>query len=253
MNDTRSGISIRSGISTVAACAAHEFRQGDKFDTLDAPLKSVEAARARADGERLLEPPERLIGNASTELVPAPDLEANVPAGRLSFLDTLAVPNTISVDASERRAAVATRAGVLSPALDAAVSAHAKNSIEKMLCHQMAAVHMAGMELLVRLEEAVRLPPGETAVMWEVGPTRCAFDVYDVATQAMSSNYFTVDDGRGEYFSIPFRYVWPAELDLMARLAGMALHERWSDWDRGIFTSESRSHVSVWERAPGAS
>jgi hypothetical protein len=55
------------------------------------------------------------------------------------------------------------RAGVLSPALDAAVSAQAKNSIEKMLCHQMAAVHMARMELLVRLEEAVRLPPGETA------------------------------------------------------------------------------------------
>jgi hypothetical protein len=147
----------------MAAYAAHQFRQADKFDTLDAPLKSVEAARARADGERLLEPPERLIGNASTELVPAPDLEANVPTGRLSFLDTLAVPNTISVDASEHREAVTTRAGVLSPALDAAVSARAKNSIEKMLCHQMAAVHMAGMELLVRLEEAVRLPPGETA------------------------------------------------------------------------------------------
>ena len=59
--------------------------------------------------------------------------------------------------------------------------------------------------------------------MWEVGPTGCAFDVYDVATQAMTSNYFTVDDGRGEYFSIPFRYVWPAELDLMARLAGLRL------------------------------
>ena len=118
MNNTRTGISTRSGISTVAASAAHEFRQADKLDTLDAPLKSVEAARARADGERLLEPPERLIGNASTELVPAPDLEAQVPAGRLCFLDTLAEPNTISVDASEHRAAVVTRAGVLSLALD---------------------------------------------------------------------------------------------------------------------------------------
>lgn|ERR1700682_2670055 len=75
-------------------------------------------------------PPERLIGDASTELVPAPDLEAKVPAGRFSFLDTLAEPNIISVDASEHRAAVATRAGVLSPALDAAASAQAKNSIE---------------------------------------------------------------------------------------------------------------------------
>ena len=48
--------------------------------------------------------------------------------------------------------------------------------------------------------------------------------------------------------SIPFRYVWPAELDLMARLAGMRLRERWQDWDRSPFTSESRKHVSVWER-----
>src|SRR5438309_898548 len=84
--------------------------------------------------------------------------------------------NTISVDASEHRAAIATRAGVLSPALDAAVSARAKNSIEKMLCHQMAAVHMAGMELLVRLQEAVRLPPAETARLTNAVARR--FEVY---------------------------------------------------------------------------
>ena len=146
-NDTR------SGISPVAAYAAREFRQAAKLEALDAPLKSVEAARARADGERLLEPPKHLIGDARTELVPAPEPDAKVPVGRLCFVNTLAEPNIINVDASEHRAAVATRAGVLSPALDAAVSAQAKNSIEKMLCHQMAAVHMAGMELLVRLEK----------------------------------------------------------------------------------------------------
>lgn len=49
-----------------------------------------------------------------------------------------------------------------------------------------------------------------------------------------------------EYFAAPFRYVWPSELDLMARFAGMTLLERWSDWDRKSFNSESRSHVSVW-------
>ena len=53
---------------------------------------------------------------------------------------------------------------------------------------------------------------------------------------------------RVEAFSAPFRYVWPAELDLMARLAGMSLLERWNDWDRSPFTSESRSHISVWEK-----
>ena len=56
-------------------------------------------------------------------------------------------------------------------------------------------------------------------------------------------------DGKTETFSAPFRYVWPAELDLMARLAGMSLRERWNDWDRSPFTSESRSHISVWEKA----
>jgi SAM-dependent methyltransferase len=90
-----------------------------------------------------------------------------------------------------------------------------------------------------------RLPPGQTAVPFHVSPTRWAFDIYDVATQAMSSNYITVDGG---YRSIPFRYVWPTELDLMAQLAGMRLRERWEGWTRQPFTSESGQHVSVWEK-----
>ena len=93
-----------------------------------------------------------------------------------------------------------------------------------------------------------RLPPGQNAVPLHVSPTRWAFDVYDVATQAMSSNYVEVREGRGEYRSIPFRYVWPAELDLMAQLAGLQLRERWDGWTREPFTSDSRQHVSVWEK-----
>jgi SAM-dependent methyltransferase len=93
-----------------------------------------------------------------------------------------------------------------------------------------------------------RLPPGQNTVPWQVTPTRWAFDIYDTATQAMSSNYITVEDGRGEYRSIPFRYVWPAELDLMARLAGMPLRDRWEGWSRQPFTNESGQHVSVWEK-----
>ena len=92
------------------------------------------------------------------------------------------------------------------------------------------------------------LPPGQTAVPFHVSPTKWAFDVYDVATQAMSSNYVEVVDGRGEYTTIPFRYVWPAELDLMAQLAGLRLRERWAGWRREPFTSESRQHVSIWEK-----
>jgi hypothetical protein len=66
--------------------------------------------------------------------------------------------------------------------------------------------------------------------------------------QSSFSHHYWVVDGRLETFSAPFRYVWPSELDLMARLAGLTLRERWSDWSREPFTSESRTHVSVWEK-----
>jgi SAM-dependent methyltransferase len=103
----------------------------------------------------------------------------------------------------------------------------------------------------VHVPELRRLPPGQNVVPFHVSPTRWAFDVYDTATQAMSSNYVEVTDGRGEYTSIPFRYVWPAELDLMAQLAGLRLRTRWGGWTREPFTSESGQHVSVWEKPAG--
>jgi SAM-dependent methyltransferase len=88
------------------------------------------------------------------------------------------------------------------------------------------------------------LPPGQRAVPFAVDDGHLAYDIYDCATQAMSSNYV---DERGRR-SIPFRYVWPSELDLMARIAGMVLAHRWEDWDRTPFTHESTRHVSVWRK-----
>jgi SAM-dependent methyltransferase len=103
----------------------------------------------------------------------------------------------------------------------------------------------------VMVPDLRRLPPGQTAVPFETGPTRWGFDVYDVATQAMSSNYVTINGSHAEFTSIPFRYVWPAELDLMARLAGLRLRERWEGWRREPFTGESRQHISIWEKPAG--
>ena len=100
----------------------------------------------------------------------------------------------------------------------------------------------------VHVPQLRRLPPGQNVVPYHVSPTRWAFDVYDTATQAMSSNYIEVEGGRGEYTFFPFRYVWPSELDLMAQLAGMRLRERWGGWRREPFTSESDKHVSIWEK-----
>jgi SAM-dependent methyltransferase len=104
----------------------------------------------------------------------------------------------------------------------------------------------------VMVPDLRRLPPGQTAVPFETGPKRWGFDVYDVATQAMSSNYVTIDgSSRAEFTSIPFRYAWPAELDLMARLAGLQLRDRWEGWRREPFTGESRQHISIWEKPTG--
>jgi SAM-dependent methyltransferase len=93
-----------------------------------------------------------------------------------------------------------------------------------------------------------RLPPGETFRVFHASETHWGLDEFDVARQGLVSHHFTIIDDRIERVSIPFRYVWPAELDLMAQLAGMRLRERWSAWKREPFTSESHKHVSVWER-----
>jgi len=100
----------------------------------------------------------------------------------------------------------------------------------------------------VYVPELQRLPPGETIHAFAVTPEHLGFEEYDVVTQIAFSHHYWVEDGQLETFSAPFRYVWPSELDLMARLAGMTLRERWSDWEREPFTSKSRSHISVWEK-----
>jgi SAM-dependent methyltransferase len=93
-----------------------------------------------------------------------------------------------------------------------------------------------------------RLPPGETVRAFALSPTQLGFDQYDVAAQIVVSHHYRVVDGQLEVFAAPFRYVWPSELDLMARLAGMTLRERWSDWDRTPFTADCTKHISVWEK-----
>ena len=119
----------------------------------------------------------------------------------------------------------------------------------QVACFRNAAGHLAPGGCFVietHIPELRKLPPGQNVLPFHVSPTRQAFDIYDFATQAMSSNYVTLDGGRGEFRSYPFRYVWPSELDLMAQMAGMRLRDRWETWAREPFTSESTKHVSVW-------
>jgi len=92
-----------------------------------------------------------------------------------------------------------------------------------------------------------RLPVGERFVTFQVSGGYAGVDEYDTVNQLLTSHHFNVEpDGTGRIFTTPQRYAWRAELDLMARLAGMRLERRWSGWDKSEFTAESAAHVSVW-------
>lgn len=123
----------------------------------------------------------------------------------------------------------------------------------QVACFQNAAAHLeAGGRFVIEVGVPAlrRLPPGQDVVPFtvEVGDdtAQVGVDRYDVVTQAFTSNHVGVRDGVGRARAIPFRYVWPAELDLMARIAGMRPEHRWADWSRAPFTADSESHVSVW-------
>ena len=123
---------------------------------------------------------------------------------------------------------------------------------EQVACFENVAAHLepgGHFVIEVGVPQLQRLPPGETVRPFALTPTHLGFDEYDVAGQGLISHHHELVDGVWRAASVPFRYVWPSELDLMARLAGMTLAERWGGWRREPFTSDSTKHVSVWRRA----
>jgi len=123
---------------------------------------------------------------------------------------------------------------------------------EQVACFRNVAAHLEPGGCIV-IEVGVpglrTLPPGKRFRVFDFSETHIGIDEYDVERQGLVSHHFSLlDDGRWRLVSMPFRYVWPEELDLMARMAGMRLRERWSGWEREPFTSESTKHVSVWEK-----
>ena len=126
---------------------------------------------------------------------------------------------------------------------------------EQVSCFRNVAAHLdpGGCFVVeVGVPNLQRLPPGENVRAFTLTATKLGFDEYDVAAQGLISHHYRMEDGALELHSVPFRYVWPAELDLMAQLAGMSLRERWDSWTRAPFTSESTSHVSVWQTLPSS-
>jgi SAM-dependent methyltransferase len=122
---------------------------------------------------------------------------------------------------------------------------------EQVACFRNAAAHLepGGCFVVeVGVPQLRLLPPGETARVFHLSEDRWGIDEFDVAKQGLVSHHFREVHGSVVRVSIPVRYAWPAELDLMAEIAGMRLRDRWSDWNREPFTSDSPKHVSVWER-----
>ena len=124
---------------------------------------------------------------------------------------------------------------------------------EQVACFENAAAHLEpGGHFVVEvgIPALRRLPPGQTLVAFDASPGHGGLDEIDVVNQRLISHHYRVADGRGVVFQTPQRYAWPAEYDLMARIAGLALVHRWSDWHRSPFTADSTAHISVWRKPP---
>jgi SAM-dependent methyltransferase len=125
---------------------------------------------------------------------------------------------------------------------------------EQVECFRNAARHLApGGRFVIELwvPELRKLPPGQQATVWHCEPGYIGLDTYDVLRQHVVSHHFSFGEGKqAQLFRSPHRYIWPAELDLMAQLAGFELESRQADWAGADFTAESRSHVSVYRIPP---
>lgn len=125
-----------------------------------------------------------------------------------------------------------------------------RTQAEQVACFRNAARHLApGGRFVVELwiPGIRRFPPGQAAVPFHVGEHHVGFDTYDMTTQQGTSHHYRRHpDGTVTYGASNFRYIWPAECDLMAQLAGMDLERRVADWNGAPFTHDSESHVSVW-------
>ncbi|MDF6044560.1 class I SAM-dependent methyltransferase [Streptomyces sp. JH14] len=125
---------------------------------------------------------------------------------------------------------------------------------EQVECFRNAARHLTpGGRFVIELwvPELRQLPPGRTATVWQSEPGYIGLDTYDVLRQHVVSHHFSFDEThQAQLFRSPHRYIWPAELDLMAQLAGFELETRHADWAGTEFTAESRSHVSVYRIPP---
>jgi SAM-dependent methyltransferase len=122
---------------------------------------------------------------------------------------------------------------------------------DQVRCFENAAAHLeTGGRFVVedQLPALRRLPAGVTEVVFDRTDDHIGIDEYDVAAQRLVSHHTFIDGDRVHTSTSHHRYAWPAEYDLMARIAGLRLVERWADWRRTPFGADSTGHVSVWQK-----
>lgn len=165
-----------------------------------------------------------------------------------------------TVPATELPATVGSMASAEAPGRDYQLVYVIANAIscllyqdEQIACFQNAARHLRpGGYLVISLwvPQLRELPLGQTLVAGTVTDARWIIDSYDPVDQHVVSYHFTLKDGNvtGTGRGTQHRYLWPSEMDVMAKMAGLELVDRFADWDRARFTAESKASVSVWRK-----
>lgn len=121
----------------------------------------------------------------------------------------------------------------------------------QLACFQNAAGHLeVGGRFLVEtlVPPLQKIPFGQTKLAFSRSENHWGIDEFDVTTQNYRSHHVRFEEGTHRKLSVPFRYAWPAEMDLMAKMAGMTLEQRWSDWMKSPFGNESNRHISIWRK-----
>jgi SAM-dependent methyltransferase len=207
---------------------------------------------------RLAGPGPALEFAVGTGRVGIPLVQRGVPVTGLEFSEPMVAQLRRKVDESSLPVVVGDMATTVVPGEFSLVYlvwnsiSNLRTQAEQVQCFANAARHLSpGGRFVIELwvPPLRRLPPGQLAAPFDVSDGHLGFDTYDLVSQECTSHhYWRQEDGSVAYGAGHFRYIWPAECDLMAQLAGLELEARYADWQKRPFTSESEGHISIWRK-----
>jgi SAM-dependent methyltransferase len=122
---------------------------------------------------------------------------------------------------------------------------------EQLRCFQNVAAHLhpGGVFVIEAfVPDMTRFTAGQTMRVSRIGDQEVDFEVsiHEQDKQLITSQHIRLTEQRTYFYPVKIRYAWPSEMDLMARLSGLQLKDRWGDWKKSGFTSDSVKHISVY-------